>query len=389
MVPTVGMKFLSDEEVFEFYRAYSYKVGFPVKRRNSKKGDDGELRYVTFACCREGNRSCAASSSIKQKPTIQLGCKAKLTACVDMLGMWRITGVHLEHNHKISPSKSRLYRCNRQLNEHVKRKLEVNDVAGIPLHKSYNSCVVEEGGYKNLTFVEKDCRNYTDKVRKLRLGKGDAAAIMAYFSKMQAQCPGFYFNVDLDNDFRLKNIFWADNRFEKQIQQLYTISKFKEVQSELIGMMFCDVLSSEEEFTGTREDVKLLLDRFILRRWRRDVQRAYTRVKINYFGWVSTPEQVRYDQLFKTFGKVANMVVDDDVRTRDLMEFLENHMNELFISKPSMPCGSNLLTRDCTEVVITKMGPICDPTCKKTNGAPRKIRSKGPLEKANKKTKVG
>ncbi|KAL2484592.1 Protein FAR1-RELATED SEQUENCE [Abeliophyllum distichum] len=55
MVPTVGMKFLSDEEAFEFYRAYAYKVGFPVKRRNSKKGDDGELRYVT-----EGSRSSSS-----------------------------------------------------------------------------------------------------------------------------------------------------------------------------------------------------------------------------------------------------------------------------------------------------------------------------------------
>ena len=68
----------------------------------------------------------------------------------------------------------------------MKRQLEVNDIAGIPLHKSYNSVVVEAGGYENLTFVEKDYRNYIDQVRRLRLGEGDTAAIQAYFSKMQA-----------------------------------------------------------------------------------------------------------------------------------------------------------------------------------------------------------
>lgn len=80
---------------------------------------------------------------------------------------------------KKSPSKSRLYRCNRQLSEHVKRQLEVNDIARISLQKTYNSVVVEAGGYENLEFVEKDCRKYIDKVIKLRLGEGDATAIQA------------------------------------------------------------------------------------------------------------------------------------------------------------------------------------------------------------------
>ena len=60
----------------------------------------------------------------------------------------------------------------------------MNDIVGIPLHKSFNSTVVEVSGYENLTFVEKDCRNYIDQVRRLRLGEGDVAAVQAYFSKM-------------------------------------------------------------------------------------------------------------------------------------------------------------------------------------------------------------
>ena len=68
----------------------------------------------------------------------------------------------------------------------MKRQLEVNDIADILLQKSYNSAIVEAGGYENLTFVNKDCRNYNDKVRKLRLGEGDAAIIHAYFSKRKS-----------------------------------------------------------------------------------------------------------------------------------------------------------------------------------------------------------
>ncbi|KAL2479796.1 Protein FAR1-RELATED SEQUENCE [Abeliophyllum distichum] len=412
MVLTVGMKFLN--EAFEFYRAYSYKAGFPVKRRNSKK---------------------------------------------DMLGMWRITGVHLEHNDKINPTKSRIYRCNRQLKEHVKRKLEVNDEAGISLHKSYNSVVVEECGYENLTFVKKDYRNYIDKVRRLRLRKGDAAAIQAYFTKMCIEAYKEFgdivtfdttsnkqtwlqciekktpIGIITDQDMAMQNAIqigfphtkhrWClwhilkklpekfGDFIQKDVNGSHVICKQvfgrrcrqrSEAEYEQVCQLenFVETIrryertlrsKAEKEFQADfrLEDVKLLLNRYILRRWRRDVQIAYTRVKINYFGWVSTPEQVRYDQLFKTFGKVSNLVVENDVRTRDLMDFLENQMNELSISKPSMACGSNLNSQNSghlTSLAITEMGPIFNPTCKKTKDAPKKIQQKGPLEKTTKKTKV-
>ncbi|XP_022895256.1 protein FAR-RED IMPAIRED RESPONSE 1-like [Olea europaea var. sylvestris] len=211
-VPEVGMMFDDEKEMFEFYKKYAYEVGFPVRKRNSKKGDDGVVRYVTFTCSREGRRIYGTSNSLKQQPTSQTDCKARISASLLSNGKWRVNTAHLDHNHRTSPSKSRLYRCNRELTANVKRKLEVNDIAGIPLHKSYNSTVVEAGGYESMTFIEKDCRNYIEQVQRLRLGEGDAGAIQAYFANMQARCSGFYFSMDLDDESRLKNVFWADNR---------------------------------------------------------------------------------------------------------------------------------------------------------------------------------
>lgn len=212
IVPEVGMKFRSVDEIYEIYKKYAYRVGFPIRRRSSRKGKNGVIRNVAFTCGREGNRSRGATTSLKPSATSQTGCKARLNATADAFGVWRVTTVELQHNHEISPSKSRMYRCNRQLTENVKRKIELNDTAGIPLHKSYNSIVVEAGGYENMTFIEKDCRNFIDKVRRLRLGKGDAIAIHAYFAKKTNQSHGFYFSIDYDEDGRLKNVFWADNR---------------------------------------------------------------------------------------------------------------------------------------------------------------------------------
>lgn len=135
----------------------NYAIGFPIRKRSSGRDDEGVLRFVTLTCSREGRKIDTTSTSLKPQPTIQTDCKARISASLDIHGYWKINSVHFDHNHKTSPTKSRLYRCNQDISAYVKRKLEVNDVAGIPLHKSFNSAVVEADGYENMTCIEKDC----------------------------------------------------------------------------------------------------------------------------------------------------------------------------------------------------------------------------------------
>ncbi|XP_024636609.2 protein FAR-RED IMPAIRED RESPONSE 1-like [Medicago truncatula] len=138
---------------------------------------------------------------------------ARINVCVSSDGTIAISKVALEHNHDlISPSKSRYFRCNKNIDPSIKRRLEVNDQAGINVSRNFRSMVVEASGYDNLTFGEKDARNYIDKVRRLRLGTGDAEAIQNYFVRMQRRNSEFYYVMDVDDTSRLRNVFWADAR---------------------------------------------------------------------------------------------------------------------------------------------------------------------------------
>ncbi|XP_022849342.1 protein FAR1-RELATED SEQUENCE 5-like [Olea europaea var. sylvestris] len=168
VVPKIGMIFSSENEMFELYKEYAYNVG---------------------------RRPSTATGSVRPQPTIQTNCKARISASSDDHGSWRINAVHLDHNHGTSPSKSRLFRCNRELSAQVKRRLEVNDVAGIPLHKSYNSAVVEAGGYENML------------VWKMIVGTTSN-------------------NIDLDDESRLRNIFWADNRCRQAYKEFGDVVTF-------------------------------------------------------------------------------------------------------------------------------------------------------------------
>ncbi|KAL7221718.1 hypothetical protein ACSBR1_023629 [Camellia fascicularis] len=84
------------------------------------------------------------------------------------------------------------------LNSAVKRRLELLAKVGIRMNKSFNSLVVQAGGHEKLTYLEKDCRNYIEKVRRIELGDGDAIAMHNYFLKMQADNSEFFHMMDLD-----------------------------------------------------------------------------------------------------------------------------------------------------------------------------------------------
>ncbi|OMP00863.1 hypothetical protein COLO4_12305 [Corchorus olitorius] len=174
--PKIGMTFKSSEEAYGYYLNYGKQKGFGVVKRSSKRDDDGNIKYIAFACSKTRKRQLESNSFTSTRVT-KTGCKAKIRLILRDDGQYQISGVELDHDHLLSPGKARHFRCNRKLSENVKRRLEINDEAGIGAGKNYHSLVVEAGGYENVTFNEKDCRNYIEKARRTRLGAGDAEAV--------------------------------------------------------------------------------------------------------------------------------------------------------------------------------------------------------------------
>ena len=57
--------------------------------------------------------------------------------------------------------------------------------------QSFKSIVVEAGSFKNVPFLERDARNHVDKVRRLRLEEGDAAAFHNILRKCKQKMMDF------------------------------------------------------------------------------------------------------------------------------------------------------------------------------------------------------
>ncbi|XP_058211621.1 protein FAR1-RELATED SEQUENCE 6-like [Rhododendron vialii] len=210
--PKVGMMFDTPNEAYLYYSRYAKENGFGVAKKCHKKRRDGTLRHVTFECSRDGKAKVRTTNPVKPRPQTKIECPARLNFSICPDGKWRLNRVALEHNHEYSPGKSKFYKSNRVLDEHVKRKLILNDKAGIPLHKTYDSLQIQAGGHDNLPYYQKDCRNHLDTERRKLLVERDAEAMHTYFMKMKADNSDFFFAMDLDDEGRLRNVFWADAR---------------------------------------------------------------------------------------------------------------------------------------------------------------------------------
>ncbi|XP_041020467.1 protein FAR1-RELATED SEQUENCE 5-like [Juglans microcarpa x Juglans regia] len=213
--PKSGMEFESEKEFTAYYKRYAKQEGFGVRTQRTKRDDDGKAVYVTVGCARGGKYRPRHSNISRPRPTTKTDCKVKVNASLSKNGKWVITTVDIdnEHNHiTVSPKKTRLLRSHKCLDEYSQKMLDLNDRAGIRMNKNYYSLVVDAGGFEHLDFQERDCRNFIDKARHLRLCKGGGEALNEYFQRMRDQNDGFVSFMDVDDEGRLQNVFWADAR---------------------------------------------------------------------------------------------------------------------------------------------------------------------------------
>nr|XP_043638201.1 protein FAR1-RELATED SEQUENCE 5-like [Erigeron canadensis] len=243
--------------------------GFGVYKRSSRKSyTDDEKKYATVSCNRAGKSVSKSKNILNPRPLSKTNCPAKVNVVLGINKKWNVSKVELKHNHPFSPSKGRFYRCHRVVNRNVKRRLEIYQRAGVRMNKGFNTFVVENGGYENVPFTEKDCRNYIDKVKRLKFGEGDAEAIQRYFTKVHSSDHDFFYTWELDEENRLKSLFWADARCRAAYEEFgdvvtfdttYLTNEYEMPMAPFVGvnhhgqsiLLGCGLISNEDNETFT------------------------------------------------------------------------------------------------------------------------------------------
>ncbi|KAK6646247.1 hypothetical protein PHAVU_L004237 [Phaseolus vulgaris] len=221
----MGMEFETVDVAKTFYNEYARHMGFSSKvgpyghtKVDGHSKVDGE-NYREFVCGREGlkkglNESCMAMIRIELKGQ----------------NKWVVTKLVNEHSHSLLSS-SKAY--NNQPSKHFSSvgRTMPETYQGVGLVPSGVMYVSMDGnrvsnqntrGMKNIhtTPAERShpvknssLLNYTIRpsLQNRTLGR-DAHNLLEYFKKMQAENPGFFYAIQLDEDNRMSNVFWADAR---------------------------------------------------------------------------------------------------------------------------------------------------------------------------------
>lgn len=211
---------------------------------------------------------------------------------------------------------------------------------------------------------------------------------------------------------------------EKQFQAVYTNSKFKEFQKEMTGKLYCDisrkanevydvteVVFIEEksiqvqhkvwfdkekldvncdcrmfEFKGIlckhilsvlmKNQVKKVSEKYILTRWRKDLKRRHSRIKVCYDKWFGNPKTKRYDKLQKKFDEVVDWVVISDERCEMLWNVLDDFQkNTNAFQSGFKNCSAHDPSKEPAEVTIRSLVVV------ERHGRPPQKRKQSMVEK--------
>ncbi|XP_015577555.2 protein FAR-RED IMPAIRED RESPONSE 1 isoform X2 [Ricinus communis] len=233
--PHDGMEFDSKEDAFSFYRDYAKSVGFATIIKASRRSRiSGKFIDAKFVCTRYGNKpeeassmteiphpavdTSAASFPVKRKRgrVNRSWSKTDCKACLHVKrrqqdGRWVVRSFIKEHNHEIFPDQAYHLRGH--------RKLDLGNNNADALHairertkKLYVSMSRQSSGHKKHESHKSSVINQSGSTQHLALEEGDAEVMLDYFTCMQDENPNFFYAIDLNEEQRLRNVFWIDSK---------------------------------------------------------------------------------------------------------------------------------------------------------------------------------
>lgn len=188
IVPEVGMTFNSENDAYDMYNTYAGKVGFSIRKNQTKRRHDGSIYQKYIVCSNQGHRETESS-----KDTTRTGCNAHVQFSVSREGIWTVQKVVADHNHYLaSPNKVHKLRSQRRVIEADRHLIGQIREAGMKLSQVYDFMVAFYGGANKVPFSKMDCNNEIGRERKKYLESNDSQTLLEYLKNKQREDPTFF-----------------------------------------------------------------------------------------------------------------------------------------------------------------------------------------------------
>lgn len=209
--PHGGIVFESHEAAYTFYQEYAKSMGFTTSIKNSRRSKKSkEFIDAKFACSRYGVTPESDSGNSRRPSVKKTDCKASMHVKRKQDGKWVIYTFIKEHNHELLPALAYHFRIHRNIKLAEKNNFDILHAVSERTRKMYAEMSRQSGGLQNVGFLRNDINYQFDKGRHLCLDDGDAHIMLEYFKHVQKGNPNFFYAIDLNEEQRLRNLFWVD-----------------------------------------------------------------------------------------------------------------------------------------------------------------------------------
>lgn len=228
-IPCDGMQFKTDDEAYTFFNFYAYLIGFSIVIAHSLKTSDkkrnNEVIKYTYKCNRHGKNQDNATNQVQKKKgtrntnvLVRTDCKCVMVVRENN-GIWSVIRLDLSHNHNLCPPEERkfLY-SHKDMTQEEKSLILTLKECNIPTRSMVVILASLRGGLSSLPYTKKDISNVASSSNSETKNK-DMSQILRYLRKKEAEDPGFYFKLKLDENNKVTNMFWTDGRCRDLYEQ--------------------------------------------------------------------------------------------------------------------------------------------------------------------------
>lgn len=221
-----GIEFESYEAAYSFYQEYAKSMGFTTSIKNSRRSKKSkEFIDAKFACSRYGITPESDGITSRRPSVKKTDCKASMHVKRRKEGKWYIHEFVKEHNHELLPALAYHFRIHKNVKLAEKNNIDILHAVSERTKKMYVQMSRQSCG-NNVDFLRDDLNYQFDRGRYLGLEEGDGQVILEYFMHIKKENPNFFYAIDLNEDQRLRNLFWVDAKSRKDYTSFNDVVSF-------------------------------------------------------------------------------------------------------------------------------------------------------------------
>ncbi|KAL6643809.1 hypothetical protein ACP70R_018575 [Stipagrostis hirtigluma subsp. patula] len=222
--PQIGQEFKSREDANHFFCYYAFIAGFQVvvthAQRTTSRKRNNEIYKIIMKCNKHGKQpqnkqneedEIPSASKEKRKTNVIIRTNCPVVMVVkEAAGIWKIERLQLDHNHELSPgSRTQLFSGKKYMTDMQKGLIRTLNANNIKTRQMIAILSYLRGNVTVTPFDKKAISNYRTKINREVTGN-DLMQAQEFFRKKKAEDPTFFYKFDLDDDLKVKNMFWCD-----------------------------------------------------------------------------------------------------------------------------------------------------------------------------------